>query len=176
MQVKLFQVRLSDEHLSKDQDILNNFMENVSIKKTSTQFINSEPVFWSVVLYYEEANPGKAANKTHSQTILNESRNTELPPVGKNKQQEPFSVVEGTPLSSEQQIRLDALKQWRTKAANELKLPGYVVATNADLLSVVKANPATREELSKIKGFGPKKVEKYGPGILLILEAFPVQL
>lgn len=49
---------------------------------------------------------------------------------------------------------------------NETEFEADQVQNEADL---VKIKPKTKEELIQIKGFGEKKVEKYGDGILEII-------
>ena len=63
----------------------------------------------------------------------------------------------------------DALKAWRKAKADEEGVPAYVVAHDAMLALVSDARPATPEALRTLKGFGPKKVEKYGEEILALV-------
>lgn len=63
-----------------------------------------------------------------------------------------------------------ALKQWRLEVAREAQHPPYMVFTDATLLSVVEAMPASEGELLDISGIGPAKLEQYGEDLLAVLE------
>ena len=63
----------------------------------------------------------------------------------------------------------DLLKKYRLDVSKQENLKAYMVFTNEVLDSLVKIKPKTKEELIQIKGFGEKKVEKYGDKILEII-------
>lgn len=65
-----------------------------------------------------------------------------------------------------------ALKQWRLEIAREAQHPPYMVFTDATLLSVVEAMPASEGELLDISGIGPAKLEQYGEDLLAVLEDY----
>lgn len=65
-----------------------------------------------------------------------------------------------------------ALKQWRLSVAREAGQPPFMVFTDATLLSVVEAMPASENELLDISGIGPSKLEQYGDDVLDVLEDF----
>lgn len=46
-----------------------------------------------------------------------------------------------------------------------------MVAHNAELMSIAKMKPQTVEDLPKIKGFGERKIAKYGDDIITILNS-----
>ena len=73
-------------------------------------------------------------------------------------------------LSIEEEEVYETLRALRNKIAKKEQLPAYMILENKPLIRVVKAFPRTEEELLKVKGFGPVKVEKYGDDILDILE------
>ena len=55
MKVKVFTIRLSENQLEIDQNSLNDFLETVTFKKSSTQFVESEKEsYWSVLVHYDE--------------------------------------------------------------------------------------------------------------------------
>lgn len=60
-------------------------------------------------------------------------------------------------------------KEYRMKISKEDCLKPYMVFTNEELNSLIENKPKNKEELFKVKGFGPKKVEKYGECILEII-------
>ena len=53
MQVKVFSIRLDNAFLEYDQQQLNAFLNSVTFKKSSTQFMESEEAHWSVIVHYE---------------------------------------------------------------------------------------------------------------------------
>lgn len=62
------------------------------------------------------------------------------------------------------------LKSWRKARAEKDGLPGYLIATNQQLEDMVFGAMQTLEALKNIKGYGPKKVAKYGKEILAIIQ------
>lgn len=63
----------------------------------------------------------------------------------------------------------ELLREYRWNKSKEEGFKPYMVFNNEELNSLVEAKPKSKEELLKVKGFGPKKVEKYGDAILEIL-------
>ncbi|MGI9579733.1 HRDC domain-containing protein [Chryseobacterium sp. RRHN12] len=149
MKVKVFNIRLPEEFLYKDQEMLDDFLEANEIMKVETAFV-SEERYWSVILYFEDLKPAKSIVK------------------------EPKTVkysAESETLNRDEEKILDALKLWRSEKAKEQNLPTYFIASNKELVSVAKYKPAKKEELLEIKGFGKHKIENYGEEILEILES-----
>ncbi|MEZ2388975.1 ATP-dependent DNA helicase UvrD2 [bacterium RCC_150] len=72
------------------------------------------------------------------------------------------------PPSYEEQT-FEALRQWRKDEAQSNDVPAYVVFTDATLTAIAEARPASLEELSKLAGVGPSKLEKYGEAVLAVL-------
>lgn len=150
MNVRIFQNRLDGEHLHQDQDALNNFMEQVTVKKTATQFVPGEPDYWSILVFYEEGKPKRAMVK----------------------EPEKLSVEPDEALTPEEIEVFNALKQWRRDKANVLNVPEYLICHNSDFASLSRIKPRTMDDLAKIKGFGPSKVAKHGDEIISVLNAF----
>ena len=63
------------------------------------------------------------------------------------------------------------LKEFRLLKAREGKIAAYLIFNNAEMEELISAYPANEEELLKVKGFGKKKVEKYGESVLRIFSA-----
>jgi hypothetical protein len=76
---------------------------------------------------------------------------------------------EAPPLSPEQQMRLDRLTAWRKTTAAREEVSAFVVLPNATLIELARANPSSLDELAKIKGIGPVKLERYGSELLAVL-------
>jgi DNA helicase-2/ATP-dependent DNA helicase PcrA len=66
---------------------------------------------------------------------------------------------------------LDRLKEWRTTRAKELKVPPFVVFTDATLLAIAEQQPADRGGLVSISGIGPSKVERFGTDVLAVIRS-----
>ncbi|MFI5234721.1 MAG: RecQ family ATP-dependent DNA helicase [Gemmatimonadales bacterium] len=67
-----------------------------------------------------------------------------------------------------------ALRGWRTEAALAAGVPEYVVLSDATLARIAAADPATRGELARIPGVGPKSLLKYADAILPAIAAVRV--
>ncbi|RKQ35212.1 DNA helicase RecQ [Kocuria tytonis] len=64
-----------------------------------------------------------------------------------------------------------ALREWRTSVAKEKQIPPYMVFSDATLVGIVEAAPATTAQLSGVSGVGAKKLEEYGDAVLEVLGA-----
>jgi len=63
----------------------------------------------------------------------------------------------------------NVLKEYRLKTSRDEGIKPYIVFSNAEMETLIKANPKSKNELHNVKGFGEKKVEKYGEEILKII-------
>jgi DNA helicase-2/ATP-dependent DNA helicase PcrA len=72
------------------------------------------------------------------------------------------------PPSYEEQT-FDALRQWRKDVALEADVPAFVVFTDATLTAIAESRPESLEQLAKLAGVGPSKLEKYGEAVLAVL-------
>jgi ATP-dependent exoDNAse (exonuclease V) alpha subunit len=64
---------------------------------------------------------------------------------------------------------LKKLKAWRLKRAQKDSMPAYIIAHDRTLEALAALPPSNESELRAMPGFGPKKVEQYGPDILALL-------
>ena len=64
------------------------------------------------------------------------------------------------------------LREWRRGRAKEDGIPAYVVMHDTSLAEICAVLPKNLIELRRITGFGEKKTELYGAGILAALEKF----
>jgi len=172
MQVKLFNTRIDADTIVADQQAINSFMETVTVKNTATQFVNGDPDFWSILIFYEngeEIIPKKA--KTIEKAVSSGSVATPEKETISEKTTTTTETVE-TELTEEQNQIILALKTWRKDKANELQQPEFMVFPNATLEALAKGKPRKMEELSGVKGLGPAKITKYGDDLMAILNAF----
>ncbi|MDC1540329.1 HRDC domain-containing protein [Flavobacteriaceae bacterium] len=156
MKIKVFNIRLAKEHLESDQKIVNEFLEKVEIKKSSTSLVEGKVNYWSIIIHYLE--------KSESES------NSELETENKSEKKKP--KLTESDLIKDELIIVDCLKQWRTEKAQEERLPAYMILSNLDIYSVVKEKPTNLSELLNVYGFGEKKVEKYGDDIISVLNTF----
>ena len=61
------------------------------------------------------------------------------------------------------------LKNYRLNISRQENIKAYMVFNNRELDELIQERPKTKEELLNVKGFGEKKVEKYGDEILRII-------
>jgi DNA helicase II / ATP-dependent DNA helicase PcrA len=73
----------------------------------------------------------------------------------------------GEALTGDAQQRFQALREWRRHAA--VGKPAYTVFADATLDAIAQANPSSLDELARLKGVGPAKLEQYGDGVLRTL-------
>lgn len=145
MNIKVFNIRLAKEFCQHDQDLLNQFLDSVEVKLTSTNFVTSGTKdFWSVAIFYS--------------LKINMKDKTDARFLKEN-------------LQSDEQRIFDALRQWRNDLAQKLNWPAFRICHNSHLIAIAKTNPQTLEELENVTVFGKKRTEKYGEDILAVLNA-----
>jgi len=169
MQVKLFNTRIDADTIVADQQAINSFMETVTVKNTATQFVNGDPDFWSILIFYEngeEVIPKKA--KAAEKAVSSGPAATQE----KETISEKTTATAEAELTEEQNQIMMALKTWRKDKANELQQPEFMVFPNATLEALAKSKPRKMEELSGVKGLGPAKITRYGDDLMAILNAF----
>jgi superfamily II DNA helicase RecQ len=143
MKVKAFRIRLTENELEVDQNSLNDFLEMVTFKKSSTQFVESEnESYWSVLLHYEEE--------------------TELKNIETKSEAD---------LTERERIIYQNLKKWRAEKATQLGSKSFMICHNSELLNISIQKPESINQLRKIKGFGEIKSDKYGDDIISLLNA-----
>ncbi len=143
MKVRVFSIGLEPDMLGKDQKVLNDFLETVTFKKSSTQYVEKDN-YWSLIVHYDE-------NETTKPVSL------------ERKSFEDLSA-------KDQQVYM-YLKEWRTEKAEKMKQKNYMICHNSELIDLAMYKPSNFDELQQIKGFGPQKAEKFGDDILAILNA-----
>jgi len=77
--------------------------------------------------------------------------------------------IEMQSLDSEQQLLYETLKTWRNHLAMSMGYAPYMVLSNDSLARVACERPDTIELLSKIKGFGEVKMQKYAIPVLALV-------
>lgn len=106
-------------------------------------FTSFTGIYWSALIFYEER-PDKT----------------------------PLKSAEDIILSPEEQEIYDRLRNWRNEQARANNLQPYIIANNLSLKHIAKRQVRTKEDLLQIKGFGAKRAEKYGDGIMKVMKLF----
>ena len=72
-------------------------------------------------------------------------------------------------VGDEQRTLWEALRQCRTRLAQEQGVPPYVIFHDATLMEIMAVRPSTLEQLSRISGVGERKLEQYGQDFLKVI-------
>ncbi|GAA2332799.1 ATP-dependent DNA helicase UvrD2 [Saccharopolyspora halophila] len=64
---------------------------------------------------------------------------------------------------------LSALRAWRSERARQLKVPAYVVFTDATLTAIAEQRPTDVPALVEISGVGAAKIQKFGEDVLTLI-------
>ncbi|CAM6002066.1 unnamed protein product [Sphagnum balticum] len=74
--------------------------------------------------------------------------------------------VNDAPLSAEEELRCEVLRDWRKIYADARDIPAFLVFSNKTLKDLCQKNPKTLDELNRVYGMGPQKIEHFGKEIL----------
>jgi ribonuclease D len=77
--------------------------------------------------------------------------------------------------SPEVEERYERLRAWRKERAEARKVEVQVIAPNAVLWAIARANPADVQTLGAVEGMDPFRIEQYGKAILEVLRSQPGQ-
>ncbi|MDA8805790.1 HRDC domain-containing protein [Opitutales bacterium] len=73
-------------------------------------------------------------------------------------------------LSTEDFVTFARSREFRKEFAKTEQVPAYAIFTNEQLADIAMALPLSAHALSKIKGVGENRVEKYGTQFLTLLK------
>jgi ATP-dependent DNA helicase RecQ len=106
-----------------------------------------------------------------SRAVLKGERRIDMrrmaPRKGKSATVRRKAAAEG--LSAADASLLDRLRDWRSEQARTQSVPAYVIFHDATLSAIASAHPRDIDDLSTIHGIGAKKLERYGPALLELL-------
>lgn len=146
--IKIFTIPFSSEHETFFDDHINQFLLNKRVESIKAEFFEKKGHFyWSVFVAYD---------------VVVDERKT------KKKSKEKVNLR----LNEKDALLFQRLKEWRKQRAIREGIPVYIIANNAELLSVVNVKPGSKEGMKLVKGYGKKKIEKYGDEILEIVSGF----
>ena len=80
------------------------------------------------------------------------------------------SPAEGSESSGPHEKFVNALRAWRSGAAKQASVPAYVVLNDVELVGIANSRPKTLAELSRCKGVGPIRLERWGDELLAALD------
>lgn len=92
-------------------------------------------------------------------------------PIVAQKAKEPIPVTTpAEPLIRANEDLAAKLKAFRLEKSREENIKAYCVFSDKHMQDLISKMPRSRTELLSVTGFGPVKVEKYGPAILELLK------
>jgi superfamily II DNA helicase RecQ len=143
MKCIVFTIRLQEGYTGSDEAALNRFLQSIIVKQTFASTVDNS---WSILIFYEDVQAGAKNLATHDDQNLYD-----------------------TPLTPQEQMSYESLRRWRNDQAGKEGVAAYMIANNRQLKLMAKLPVKTKDDLSKIKGFGEKRIQKYGDGILSVL-------
>ena len=69
------------------------------------------------------------------------------------------------------EVLMEALRQLRKQIAQEVKMPAYIIFSDAALQDMVHKKPVTLEAFADIKGVGDTKLQKYGNTFVALIRS-----
>ncbi len=136
--IKMFRIRLSEDHRAGDEAFLNDFLESCIPERVDSGLVHhpTDP-FWSVLVIYR---PRDEETVVEGERVL-------------------FDSYE--PLTPDEEMLFMRLKAWRDRQAREENLPPYQVLHDAHLMTLAKIKPRNAEEMNRVKGLSARKVARY---------------
>jgi superfamily II DNA helicase RecQ len=159
MRYKIFSVPLESGNALERERKLNDFLGGTNVKRVFASIVNqSEGPMWSVLFFYE------------GETQLTQA--TQSTPVTQRAPANPGTAADtGTPLTGEQVRSIVALKKWRADQAAQEGVPLYMVAQNKWLEDIVRMPARSVNDLTKVRGLGEWRVQKYGARMVEIVNS-----
>lgn len=156
MRVKLFTLRYSSTLGGFDDTPLVEFTRSQDVLTFREHFfrVSDVPHLACVVTYQD---PVVAISSSQVTRNFKESRHSD-------KRPDPTSG-----LNEADRVLFNTLREWRSERAREEAVPPYVILTNRELLAIIDQRPESPTALSHIDGLGPKKIQRYGPAILSLM-------
>ena len=180
MRCKLFTVPLESVPALDREWKVNEFLSSTDVKQVFASIANpTERPVWSVLCFYDEAAQAAQTSKG-AQTATAVKVPTPAPPVRTPQATQPTQTIpashaapldSGPPLTGEQVKWIMALKKWRAEQAEQEGVPLYMVAQNKWLEDIVRMPARGLDDLTKVRGLGEWRVQKYGSKILETLNA-----
>lgn len=81
----------------------------------------------------------------------------------------PAQATYEPPLDPVDERDFERLRAWRLQRSRSEDKPAYTVAANTTLEGILRARPATMQELIEVKGIGPAFCERHAESLLQVL-------
>ncbi|MFW7413693.1 ATP-dependent helicase [Demequina sp. SO4-18] len=91
------------------------------------------------------------------------------PEAGRPPQRRAKAAGKIADLDADQAHLFEALRTWRLDLAQESSKPAYTVLTDASLVEIAQARPATIGALATVRGVGASKLDQFGAQILRVV-------
>lgn len=171
MEIKIFQIRISEEFQAADEKLICDFVRRCEILKIDSQLIKDEINYWSVLIFYN-AIENYIEKPNYVYTTGNRRRF--IKQYHKYNPKDNIAVSENLNLieqSSEVQLMIyRKLKEWRDTRAESFNIPSYMMLKNFQLMSIARNLPGNLQDLETVNGIGRDEVERFGPEIMGILQ------
>ena len=147
LKLKVFTFNFSDNVQGFDDKQMQTFIENKEIiEYTQHFFVHEKMPYLTVIIAYRDISQSYGSKKN-------------------NTAQEQLKMLD----PNEKKI-YEALRVWRAAKAKEQGIPPYMIAHNKNLADMIKLKVGSKNDLTKVKGFGESKINGYGDDILKIIE------
>ena len=79
------------------------------------------------------------------------------------------SAVSVAGLAESERPLFESLREWRSSTARREGVPPYIILTNRQLVTLIRARPQSKSALQQLEGIGPERVKRHGDAILRLL-------
>lgn len=142
------------------------YIKNLDMKSEEATMNDGEML--GIAQFFLEKNKSERSDYARKYEELAEEASKE-PETSDVEERQPETDVVIRDEGASREEKTTALKAFRLEKSREEKLKPYYIFNDAQLNELLDKGPKSKEELLKISGFGPVKVDKYGESILNIL-------
>lgn len=149
MKIKTFEIRVDPAVRERDERIVNEFLAAVRVSRLHCGCLRGRSSWTVIVIFHDPTDEEIAA----APALVGDF----LPPA--------------TDLTEQECERYEALCLWRDRRAEAMGRKPFVIASNRDLLNIARNDVGSAEDLLGIRGFGPRRAERYGAEIVAVLDS-----
>ncbi len=144
MQLQLFTIPA--DPVCKEMQTFKDFLKTVNVVQLVPAFVQAEKPYWSFAVAFE---PRVETQAGSFDSVVKQN--------------------EKTSLTAEEKIIFEALRAWRSETAKAELLPYYMICSNRELAALAVFKPISVEELRQVRGFGDRRIARYGEQIIEVL-------
>lgn len=153
-----------------DASVKDDVMSLDSMRELATFFINhSQPARSDYARKYEELLAQTKVVQTKQESCA-EAYKLQDRLLAQSKQCAPVEYERQRIDAVSRDEVVKRLKAYRLEQSRKENIKPYYIFNDAQVNDLIDKNPKTKEELLKVSGFGPTKVQKYGDDIIKCLE------